>query len=515
VVNNVALPTIQLSSTPTGSTTGSVTVTTDVYSPYGTISLQKWAAGNLSTTYFSGAGTVISGNEFTVSQNGEYTVYAKDSIGSEQVQTITINNIRSDSGSDSTGDNNSSSDNSNAGGSGSGSVPATPTNDGKTDLTDSPSKEENNNLVIQPVVNGQTAIVTMNPEALREYFTKNPDGALRVETPLANISIPASAISLDKWLQGSGTSPQNAKLKITIEQMPDPSGVMAEQFKQAGSEMLMAPTLFKVEVQTQTGTTQQIAGFDQFVTRSIDMGKTKVNPATAAVLLYDPVTQTYTSVPAIFETTQNGNTRAVINDRNTGLYVIVNHERTFADIQGHWAQQAIEKMASKYVADGISDQQFNPESPVSRGEFTVFMSRALGLNVSDQPEQPAGLTDTGASPYQQFIAASIQAGLIQGYEDGSFRPDQTITREEMAVLLSRVQDLQTGSQPKSNQPVPGTAFNDGNQIGEYAKDAVQKLSGAGIIQGGDNGEFRPKDSTSRAEALTMLERTLRSMGFIN
>ncbi|MBP1994982.1 leucine-rich repeat domain-containing protein, partial [Paenibacillus eucommiae] len=86
------LPTVDLTASPTSSTNGNVTVTVATYASSG-ISELKWAAGNEGTAFFTTDGEAIIGNEFTVTSNGTYTVYARDNAGNEAVETIAISNI--------------------------------------------------------------------------------------------------------------------------------------------------------------------------------------------------------------------------------------------------------------------------------------------------------------------------------------------------------------------------------------------------------------------------------------
>lgn len=91
----------------------------------------------------------------------------------------------------------------------------------------------------------------------------------------------------------------------------------------------------------------------------------------------------------------------------------------------------------------------------------------------------------------------FRAGCIKGYEDGSFRPEASITREEIAVILKRaLSGTELGEKPE---------FADADEISDYAKEAVYALSSNGIVKG-DGGFFKPKANATRAEACVLLYR---------
>ena len=118
------------------------------------------------------------------------------------------------------------------------------------------------------------------------------------------------------------------------------------------------------------------------------------------------------------------------------MYTAVRSNRTFEDIQGHWAQSNIERMANKLIVNGSADGMFDPNRTVTRAEFVAMLVRALGL--TEKP-QLSSYSDVGPNEiwYAGAIGAASAAGLIEGYADGSFRPDARITREQVAVMLAR------------------------------------------------------------------------------
>jgi hypothetical protein len=171
-------------------------------------------------------------------------------------------------------------------------------------------------------------------------------------------------------------------------------------------------------------------------------------------------------------------------------------DSTFTDISGHWAEANIQLALSSGIVSGYPDGTFKPGKNVTRAEFVVMLMNAL----KPQGEGAAlAFTDTAkiGAWAQQAVAQAVQAGIIQGYEDGSFRPDAGITRAEMAVTLANALG-------QHGESYAATGFADDKNIPVWAKDGVAFVKQAGIVQGKGDNEFAPQDQATRAEAVTVL-----------
>jgi hypothetical protein len=174
---------------------------------------------------------------------------------------------------------------------------------------------------------------------------------------------------------------------------------------------------------------------------------------------------------------------------------------TFKDIAGHWAKEGIERAVNMGFVNGYGDGTFRPDLKITRAEFVVMTARAfdfevkggMSLNFSDVDKIPVW-----ARPY---IAEAEQAGLIKGYEDGSFRPNQWISRSEMAVLIMRLFDGE-------HKPNAKISFVDKQQIKPWALPSVAAAADLGIIKGKNGNRFAPADPATRAESTIMLLRLL-------
>lgn len=118
--------------------------------------------------------------------------------------------------------------------------------------------------------------------------------------------------------------------------------------------------------------------------------------------------------------------------------VIVSPGRTFADIQGHISQKSIEAMAARNILNGLSDTQFAPDRTMTRAEFAAIVTRSLGLT----PKAADVFKDVSAdSWYAPYVGTAYSYNLIQGTSADTFTPEQTITRQEAAVMVARAAKL--------------------------------------------------------------------------
>ncbi|GBF76506.1 hypothetical protein PA598K_04980 [Paenibacillus sp. 598K] len=168
----------------------------------------------------------------------------------------------------------------------------------------------------------------------------------------------------------------------------------------------------------------------------------------------------------------------------------------FSDIGGHWSEQAVRKAASLKLIQGYPDGKFRPDQAVTRAQFAVMLSNALKLNTA---ETALPFSDGEQIPQwaRAAVAQTAAAGLITGYEDGSFGASAVVTRSQMAVMLQRALriDIPAGDVER---------FADHRDIPSWARPAVEALRASGLIEGRGGNRFAPNEETSRAEAAVML-----------
>ena len=179
--------------------------------------------------------------------------------------------------------------------------------------------------------------------------------------------------------------------------------------------------------------------------------------------------------------------------------VLIEEKNTFVDTKDHFAKTEIDYLVKNSIINGYADGSFKPDNSISRAEFATLVYKAFNVVKSD-----GDVTYNDVSMqdwYYEAISALSSNNIIKG--DGSeFRPDDKITRQDAAVILGRILkfiniDAETAEEN----------FNDAESVSEYAKESVVVLAGSGIIKGSD-GMFRPLDEITRGETAIVIYRTI-------
>lgn len=172
-------------------------------------------------------------------------------------------------------------------------------------------------------------------------------------------------------------------------------------------------------------------------------------------------------------------------------------EFPFKDVdEASWSYEYIKRLYDEKVINGVSETEFLPNNSITRQDFVKILVGALdvelSLNDSVFTDLPVGCY------YEPYIMAAMENGLISGLGDGSFGMGRNITREDAALIVSRVlKDVDSDKE---------ISFKDAHTVSDYAKDGVIKAAQAGIFSGDDNGNFNPAANLSRAEACAILSR---------
>lgn len=168
---------------------------------------------------------------------------------------------------------------------------------------------------------------------------------------------------------------------------------------------------------------------------------------------------------------------------------------TFTDLAGHWAEASIFEAAKRGFVRGYTDGSFKPGREVTRAEFAVMLVNALG------PKELNGAHPSFEDNVPVWAKTAIETVVsnkwMNGYPDGTFRPNAWITREEMAAVTIRSIHMNVVSEGRSE-------FADNNQIAAWARPYVVAAVEAGILKGKGNNRFAPKANATRAEAVTII-----------
>lgn len=174
----------------------------------------------------------------------------------------------------------------------------------------------------------------------------------------------------------------------------------------------------------------------------------------------------------------------------------------FADVPAElWCYDAVMAAVERGWFQGTGDGRFDPDAPMTRGMLVTVLYR-----MADSPavETAAEFSDVAADRYcAAAVAWAAELGIVEGYDDGTFRPDAPMTRQQMAAVLARYAESKgwdTGKQ------VSLDGFTDGDRVGAWARPAMEWAVAEGVFQGGTDGVLRPEGTLTRAHSAALLVR---------
>lgn len=187
------------------------------------------------------------------------------------------------------------------------------------------------------------------------------------------------------------------------------------------------------------------------------------------------------------------------------LMIVPGAAVTLSDIQGHWAEKAITAGVEAGYISGYSDGTFQPDKAITLGELVKMLNQAIGLSNTAS----ISFSDVSSSDWcYNEVRKAVSAQYINGFTDGTFRAGSTVTRQEAAVMLSRLVTL-----PQTTKSVDG--FADASSIGDWAKDSVTIVYSKGYMQGNQNNQFDPTGALTRAQAAQLVYNLLQGETIIS
>ena len=180
-------------------------------------------------------------------------------------------------------------------------------------------------------------------------------------------------------------------------------------------------------------------------------------------------------------------------------FAVFRHENfeLFYDAKGHWSSRYVNRLQRIGVLKGYQDGSFQPNKAITRSETAILLAKAFDISMHSENL----FADDSAIPSwaKESVNAVKEMGLFKGYEDGTFRPNQNISRAE---LMSSIGSLLPYKESK-------LVYKDSDDIPHWALKNIEKCSAYGIVSGDDNGYIRPNDFITRAEAATMIYKLLK------
>lgn len=170
------------------------------------------------------------------------------------------------------------------------------------------------------------------------------------------------------------------------------------------------------------------------------------------------------------------------------------------DLDGHWAEESMRAWVESGLLKGYEDGTYRPNQVVTRVELVTLINRAFELT-EDTKSQFTDVGSSGGWIYKQ-VGIAVEAGYIKGYDDGYFRPERHVTREEASYMLTSLLQLDAASLNVLD------GFQDVSELTDAGKQAIANMVDKGILKGLSDGILAPQQGLTRAQAVTVLSTTL-------
>jgi hypothetical protein len=180
---------------------------------------------------------------------------------------------------------------------------------------------------------------------------------------------------------------------------------------------------------------------------------------------------------------------------------------TFTDTVNHWAREYIAFVSARDMISETAADRFSPDTAILRADFIMALGRLAGADVSEYTQSSFDdvADDDPAMPYIEW---AFERGIVMGVGGGRFAPDMFVTREQMAVMMTRYANITMQSIISITENI---AFTDVESISYWATEASAVIAHAGIIIGKPDNLFDPQGDTTRAEASAILRRFAESV----
>ncbi|MDG0794819.1 cadherin-like beta sandwich domain-containing protein [Cohnella ginsengisoli] len=338
---------------------------------------------------------------------------------------------------------------------------------------------------------------------------------LQIKTSTGSFTLPAKQLNLASIAAKLGaTDLEGLKVRIEIA-VPRASDKAAVDNAAArnGFTQVAPPVAFTITA-TYGDKTAEVSKFNAYVERTIALPKgIDPNKITTGVVVEPDGTVRHVPTQVLKE---SGTYYALINSLTNSTYSVIWHPVEFADVADHWAKAAINDLGSRMVLEGTGNGAFSPNDEITRAEFAAIIVRGLGLGLK-QASGSAPFSDVSAGDwYASAVQTAVENGLISGMPDGSFHPNERITREQAMVVMGKALAL-TGLAEKLTGPSDDSvlnAFTDADEASEWARIGIVESIRSGLVSGRGAVELAPQANLTRAEVAQLIERLLQKSGLI-
>ncbi|MBE1443828.1 S-layer homology domain-containing protein [Paenibacillus sp. OAS669] len=226
---------------------------------------------------------------------------------------------------------------------------------------------------------------------------------------------------------------------------------------------------------------------------------------------------TVNHVPTVVTKISNRYFAKIQDLRSHGNYSVIWNPQDFTDVKSHWAHKTVNNVAARLILAGTGNNDFSPDRNINRSEFAVMAATGMGL-MGQKTAQNTFHDVTSTAWYHNGVSVASEFGIVEGYEDGMFRGDQQITREQGIAMIARAYNLvrpQDASLSQADIAAALSVYGDAANLSDWARETVARMIRAGVVEGSAGQLLKPQESMTRAEAAALIERMLKTTDLID
>lgn len=377
-------------------------------------------------------------------------------------------------------------------------------------------KLEDNNLI--QVVISDTKSEVSRVELTGNIIKKLEENAFDVSVKRGQVEyiIPADEFTISKVASKLGileNDLRSIKVEVQIAKLDQTVAAKYNDIvKENGAEIVFSPVSFELVAKTTktdgSKETVEISKFTNYVERIVEI-PSNIDQSKITTGIVFNADGTYSHVPT--EAFQSGGKwYARLNSLTNSDYSIIWNPVEVKSVENHWSKKTVNDLASRLVI--FNAKTFDPNRDISRADFAVYIVKALGLYREGAVRENHYSDVNEGDDRTLAILIANEYGIIKGYHDGTFRPDQSITREEAMAMFQRAMKL---TNLKGNDLNRYQSFTDFNQVSAWASSYVKDVLSAHIFNGAGESRLDPKAPITYAEAAQAIKNLLVESKLIN
>ncbi len=267
---------------------------------------------------------------------------------------------------------------------------------------------------------------------------------------------------------------------------------------------------FSAELVSETGAKSAIS-YSKFAEKRF-MAK---NPSTATAYTLVRIETSGEIVPVPSASEVFGGRLYITGDTKTdGAYAAISASHSFSDTPA-WAAPAVNELASRIIVDNKTGSTIKASEQIKRSEMVKIMAKTLGI-LKDTSGASSFFDVVSTDDYFAAVMSSVSYGLIAGYSDSTFKPNNVLTREEAMTVVARAMRFIAGKSVTQSPDITDASantilskFNDSASVGDWAKIYIAECVQNGVVNGDNKGNLNPKAKVTRAELIQLMYNVLK------